>query len=100
MPSPDPNVKFPIPNYRRLAFLKNIVEHPQIEIGDYTYYDDETNATKFLEHNVKYLFEFTGDKLIIGKFCTLAAGVTFLMNGGNHLLEATSTYSFAIFGGE
>jgi virginiamycin A acetyltransferase len=97
MTGPDPNDAFPLPHYDRLCFLKNIVTHPNIIVGDYTYYDDFADARNF-EQNVKYLFDFTGDKLIIGKFCMIASDVTFIMNGANHLTDAVSTYPFAIFG--
>lgn len=94
---PDKNKKFPLKNYDRLCFLKNVVKNPNIIVGDYTYYDDFETVENF-EKNVKYLFDFTGDQLIIGKFCMIASDVTFIMNGANHLSEAISTYPFAIFG--
>lgn len=95
--APDPNDRFPLPGYEKLCFLKNIVHHPNIEIGDFTYYDDHEDVMNF-EKNVKYNFEFIDDKLIIGKFCSIASGVQFLLNGGNHLTEAISSFPFAIFG--
>ncbi len=94
---PDKDQKFPLPHYDRLCFLKNIIQNPNIIVGDYTYYDDFEDVQNF-EKNVKYLFDFTGDKLIIGKFCMIASDVTFIMNGANHLNEAISSYPFAIFG--
>jgi virginiamycin A acetyltransferase len=97
MTAPDKNIKFPIQNYNRLCFLKNIVKNPNISIGDYTYYDDFENVENF-EKNVKYHFDFVGDKLIIGKFCMIASDVKFIMNGANHLTNAVTTYPFAIFG--
>jgi virginiamycin A acetyltransferase len=97
MTAPDKNIKFPIQNYNRLCFLKNIVKNPNISIGDYTYYDDFENVENF-EKNVKYHFDFVGDKLIIGKFCMIASDVKFIMNGANHLTNALTTYPFAIFG--
>jgi len=97
MPAPDKNQKFPLPNYERLCFLKNVITRPNIIVGDYTYYDDFEDVSNF-EKNVKYHFEFTGDKLIIGKFCMIASDVTFIMNGANHLTEAVSSYPFSIFG--
>ena len=66
-------------------------------MGDYTYYDDFEDVANF-EKNVKYHFDFIGDKLIIGKFCMIASNPTFIMNGANHLTDAISTYPFAIFG--
>ncbi|MBL7472033.1 CatB-related O-acetyltransferase [Robertkochia sediminum] len=97
MTGPDKNTKFPLEHYNRLCFLKNVVKNPNIIVGDYTYYDDFENVENF-EKNVKYHFDFTGDKLIIGKFCMIASDVKFIMNGANHLTEAISTYPFAIFG--
>ena len=99
MPIPDSNLKFPLAHYDRLCFLKNIITRPNIEVGDYTYYDDFEDVQNF-EKNVKYHFEFTGDRLIIGKFCMIASDVTFIMNGANHLADAVTSYPFAIFGGD
>jgi virginiamycin A acetyltransferase len=96
---PDKNTRFPLANYDRLCFLKNCIKNPNIIVGDYTYYDDFESVENF-EKNVKYLFDFTGDKLIIGKFCMIASDVKFIMNGANHLTDAISTYPFAIFGGD
>ena len=90
---------FPLAGYDRLCFLKNVVNHPQISIGDYTYYDDFENVENF-QKNVRYLFDFSGDRLTIGKFCMLASGVEFIMNGANHLAQAVTAYPFAIFGGD
>lgn len=97
MAAPDKNQTFPLPHYDRLCFLKNIIKNPNIIVGDYTYYDDFENVHNF-EKNVKYHFDFVGDKLIIGKFCQIASGVTFIMNGANHLQDSVSTFPFAIFG--
>ncbi len=97
MDIPDSNQKFPLENYDRLCFLKNVIKNPNIIVGDYTYYDDFENVENF-EKNVKYHFDFIRDKLNIGKFCMIASDVTFIMNGANHLSDAISTYPFAIFG--
>ena len=97
MSAPNPNHKFPLDGYNKLCFLKNVISNPNIIIGDYTYYDD-INGVESFENNVKYHFDFIGDKLIIGKFCSIASGVTFIMNGGNHLTKSVSSFPFAIFG--
>jgi virginiamycin A acetyltransferase len=94
---PNRDTVHPIPAHRRLCFLKNIITNPNIIVGDYTYYDDFEDVANF-EKNVKYHFDFIGDKLIIGKFCMIASDVKFIMNGANHLTEAVSAYPFAIFG--
>ena len=97
MTGPNPNTSYPLSNYKRMAFLKNIINNPQIIVGDYTYYDDFEDVMNF-EKNVKYLFDFTGDRLIIGKFCMIASDVKFIMNGANHLSRSISAYPFAVFG--
>lgn len=97
MTGPDPHTLFPLAHHQKLCFLKNCIHNPNIIVGDYTYYDDFEDVHNF-EKNVKYHFDFIGDKLYIGKFCMIASGVQFIMNGGNHLTEAFSAYPFAIFG--
>jgi virginiamycin A acetyltransferase len=97
MPGPNPSTKFPLAHYDRLCFLKNIINNPNIQVGDFTLYDDFEDVANF-EKNVKYHFDFIGDQLIIGKFCMIASDVTFIMNGANHLHESVSSYPFAIFG--
>jgi len=97
MTGPDKNTLFPLENYNRLCFLKNLVKNPNIIVGDYTYYDDFEDVANF-EKNVKYHFDFINDKLIIGKFCMIASDVKFIMNGANHLSNAISAYPFAVFG--
>lgn len=72
MSAPDKDQKFPIKNYERLCFLKNIIKNPNTIVGNYTYYDDFENVENF-EKNVKYHYDFVGDKLIIGKFCMIAS---------------------------
>ncbi len=81
---------------KRTCFLKNFITRPNILVGDYTYYDDETDVRNF-EKNILYHFDFLGDKLIIGKFCQIAGGATFLMNGMWHIKRAISTYPFVLF---
>jgi virginiamycin A acetyltransferase len=93
----NPNIVFQIENWDRTCFLKNIINNPQIIVGDYTYYDDVENVYNF-EKNVLYLFDFMQDKLIIGKFCQIASGTRFIMNGANHAMDGVSTYPFEVFG--
>ncbi|MFK4301583.1 virginiamycin A acetyltransferase [Paenibacillus sp. RC254] len=99
MSGPDPGSVFPMKNIRSLCFLKNVVVNPHIEIGDYTYYDDQHNPLDF-EKNVLYHFDFIGDKLKIGKFCAIATRAKFIMNGANHNTNAFTTFPFGAFGGE
>lgn len=94
---PSPHTKYPLTNQTRLVYLKNIVLNPNIIVGDYTYYDDFDNPENF-ERNVLYHFDFIGDQLIIGKFCSIASDVKFIMNGGNHRTDWLTNYPFPIFG--
>lgn len=94
---PNPNTLYPIEGVTRTVYLKNIITNPQIIVGDYTYYDDPEDIYNF-EKNVLYLFDFMEDKLIIGKFCQIATGVCFIMNGSNHAMNGFSTYPFKVFG--
>lgn len=94
---PNPDILYPIKDVKRTCFLKNIITNPQIIVGDYTYYDDPDDVYNF-EKNVLYLFDFMKDKLIIGKFCQIATGVKFIMNGSNHAMDGISTYPFKVFG--
>ena len=93
----EPKDKHPMKEFPQICFIQNTVSNPNIIIGDYTYYDDPEDSEDF-ERNVLYHFPFVGDQLIIGKFCALARGVKFIMNGANHKLDGFSTYPFQIFG--
>lgn len=95
---PDPDAVFPNPNIPSLCYIKNVVKNPNIIIGDFTYYDDKDGAEKFEEH-VTHFYPFIGDKLIIGKFCAIAKGIEFVMNGANHRMNCATTYPFYIMGG-
>jgi virginiamycin A acetyltransferase len=97
--APDPTLRYPLANETSLVFLNTIVRNPQIEIGDYTYYHDFDDPTAFETRNVRYLFPFENDRLVIGRFCAIAHGATFIMNGGNHRTDGIATYPFGIFGG-
>lgn len=94
---PDPNKAFPNENIPSLCYIKNVITRPNIIVGDYTYYDDPDGAENF-ERHVTHHYDFNGDKLIIGKFCAIAKGVEFIMNGANHRMCSATTYPFNIFG--
>jgi virginiamycin A acetyltransferase len=95
---PDPLNPHPLSGFPQVCFIKNKIQNPAILVCDYTYYDDPDGAENF-ERNVLYHFPFIGDKLVIGKFCAIARGVRFIMNGANHPMSGFSTYPFYIFGG-
>lgn len=81
------------------VYLKNVVKNPDIIVGDYTMYDDFVNDPRdFERNNVLYHYpECNHDKLVIGRFCSIACGAKFLFNAANHALGSLSTYPFPIF---
>jgi virginiamycin A acetyltransferase len=96
LPAPDPTVLHPIGGQQRLVFLRPLVQSPNIEIGEYTYYDTFGDPLAFESEAV--LYAFGPERLIIGRFCAIAAGVRFVMPGANHADVGPSTFPFGIFG--
>lgn len=94
---PDPNKARPNPDVPGIVYIKNIVKNPNIIIGDYTYYFDNTGNDNFEDH-VTNFYSFSKDKLIIGKFCDIATGIEFVMNAANHRMNCATTYPFYIMG--
>jgi virginiamycin A acetyltransferase len=86
---PDPNTIHPITGYDQEIYVKPTISNPNIIVGDFTYMAD-----KEFESHVTHLYEWNNDKLIIGKFCQIASGVEFIMNGANHQMNAVSTFPF------
>ena len=89
---------YPNENIKTVCYLSNLPKRPNVEIGDYTYYSDHKNSPEKFYDNIEHHYEFLGDKLIIGKFCAIAEGVKFIMNGANHRMDGITTYPFNIFG--
>ena len=87
--NPNPNTIHPISGYDKEIYVKPTIKNPNIIVGDFTYIAD----SQFKSH-VTHHYEWNGDKLIIGKFCQIAAGVEFVMNGANHQMNAVSTFPF------
>jgi len=98
MTPPDPTRPYPIAEHPRVGFLKPLITRPTIVVGDYTYYDDPLGPERFEEACVLHHYDFIGDRLVIGKFCAIATGVRFIMNGANHAMTGFSTFPFNIFG--
>lgn len=95
---PNPDVIFPN-EFKTSCFLKNVITAPNITVGDYTYYDDPVDPVGFEQNNVLFNYPEFGDRLIIGKFCSIAAGVKFIMGPANHRISSVTTYPFQVFGG-
>lgn len=93
------------------VYLQSVITRPAIEVGDFTVYNDFVKNPNIIvgdftyfsdtdfERHVLHHYDFIGDLLVIGKFCQIASGVTFIMNGANHQMNAASTYPFYIIEG-
>lgn len=93
-----PDQIYPRTGDMQTIYLKNVITNPNIEVGDYTIYNDFVNDPKeFQNNNVLYHHSINQDKLVIGKFCSIACGVKFLFNSANHTLNSLSTYTFLLF---
>ena len=80
------------------VYLNAVVKDPSIEVGDYTIYNDFISDPRLFEkNNVLYHYPINHERLIIGKFCSIACGVKFLFNCANHTLKSLSTYTFPLF---
>jgi len=98
MTIPDPNKVYPRSNDQQTIYLKNAITRDNIMVGDYTIYNDFHNDPRnFEKNNVLYQYPINNDKLIIGRFCSIACGAKFLMTSGSHSMRSLSTYTFPIF---
>ena len=89
---------YPRSKDRETVYLKNVITDPNIIIGDYTIYNDfAVESRDFEKNNVLYHYPINRDKLIIGKFCSIACGAKFIFNSANHSLSSLSSYPFPIF---
>ena len=89
---------YPRTGDRETVYLKNVIDNPNIQIGDYTIYNDFVHDPReFLKNNVLYHYPINKDRLIIGKFCSIACGAKFLFNSANHKMASLSTYTFPLF---
>ena len=89
---------YPRTGDRQTVYLNQVVHSPNIVVGDYTIYNDFVqDPTQFERNNVLYHYPVNGDRLVIGKFCSIACGAKFLLNSANHTLTSASTYPFPIF---
>ena len=89
---------YPRTGDRQTVYLNAVVKDPSIEVGDYTIYNDfVADPLLFERNNVLYHYPVNHERLIIGKFCSIACGAKFLFNCANHTLKSLSTYTFPLF---
>ena len=102
---PDPTAAYPVTwpggETRRLTVhLNRVIDHPNFEIGDFTYYSDFEEVGDHARHLAPYLFDTSRERLIIGKFCQIAHGTKFVTSSSMHPMDGFSTYPFSIFHSE
>ena len=98
MTIPDSTKLYPRTGDRRTIYLKNAVDNPNITVGEFTIYNDFVHDPRdFQKNNVLYHYPVNGDRLTIGRFCSIACGAKFLMTSANHAMKSLSTYVFPIF---
>lgn len=89
---------YPRSGDKETVYLKSVISNPSISVGEFTMYNDFVNdPMQFERNNVLYQYPINHDKLIIGKFCSIACGAKFIFNSANHTLSSVSTYPFPIF---
>ena len=88
----------PRSNDLQTVYLNAVVKDPSIVVGDFTVYNDfRSDPRLFEKNNVLYHYPINHERLIIGKFCSIACGAKFLFNCANHTLRSLSTYTFPLF---
>ena len=98
MTIPDSSRIYPRTGDTQIVYLKNVIENPNIEIGEFTIYNDFVHDPRdFQRNNVLYHYPINQDRLIIGKFCSIACGARFLFNSANHTMHSLATYTFPLF---
>lgn len=102
MPLPEASRRYPItlPDgscYPGTVFLSQAIDHPRIEVGDYSYASDFDAPEDWAKRLAPYLFPFSREKLVLGKFCQIAHGVRFITSSANHAMDGATCYPFPVF---
>lgn len=105
MPFPSPSERHPLPlpdgtTHPGCVFLKPAIDHPRIEVGDYSYAFDFDPPDDWAGRIAPYLYPFSPERLVIGRFCQIANGVRFITSSANHRYDGVSSFPFAIFDGD
>ena len=89
---------YPRPHDGQTVYLKDVITGPNIEVGEYTIYNDFARDPRdFEKNNVLYHYPINGDRLVIGRFCSIACGAKFMFTSGNHSMQSLANYTFPIF---
>ncbi len=101
-PAPDTRHPVRLPDgtaHSGTVFLKPVIDHPRWQVGDYSYASAHQPPPDWAAHLAPYLYEFSPETLVIGKFCQIADGVRFITASANHRYDGFSSFPFAIFDG-
>lgn len=101
-PSPDTLHPVRLPDgsaHEGTVFLKAAIDHPRMEVGEYTYASAHRPPEDWAAHLAPYLYPFSPERLILGRFCQIADGAKFITSSANHRYDGVSSFPFAIFGG-
>ena len=94
----DPSAIYPRSWDPTCVYLNRVVHDPSIEVGDYSFYNDFVrDPVDFEKNNVLYHYPINRERLIIGKFVSIACGAKFMFTSGNHAGKSLSTFPFPIF---
>ncbi len=89
---------YPRPHDGQTVYLKDVITGPNIEVGEYTIYNDFVRDPRdFEKNNVLYHYPVNSDRLVIGRFCSIACGAKFMFTSGNHSMQSLANYTFPIF---
>lgn len=92
------DIIYPRANDQQTVYLKSVITKPNITVGEHTIYNDFVNDPRLFEvNNVLYQYPINHDRLVIGRYCSIACGAKFLFNAANHTQKSLSTYPFPIF---
>ena len=82
---------------KQTVHLKEVINHPKIQVGEFSYYHNFDILEDYASYLAPYLFPLSKDSLIIGKFVQIAHGVRFITSSANHKMSGFSTYPFNTF---
>ncbi len=99
---PSPDTRYPIrlpdgTDHVGTVFLRAVIDHPRWQVGDYSYASSEAPPEDWAHRLAPYLYAFSPERLVIGRFCQIADGVQFLTASANHRHDGFSSYPFAVF---
>lgn len=102
MPILDPRKPYPITladgtPYRETVQLAAVIDHPRMEIGDFSYFTHSGKADETAATLAPYLYPFSQERLVIGRFVQIAREAIVITSSANHAMSGVTTYPFRVF---